>query len=116
MKNNILITILTYLGILLIMINYSICLKYGFSETLAFFGVTDFVDIYNLITDDVDIWYNKFNSTYKVQVPSSQGTNNFIRDKKDKRSFFKQFITLAKRYAKTIINDKQMLLLLFLQH
>lgn len=39
MKNNILRTILTYLGILLIMINYSICLKYGFSETLAFFGI-----------------------------------------------------------------------------
>lgn len=92
-----------------------LCFAGSPQETLAFFGVTDFVDIYNLITDDVDIWYNKFNSTYKVQVPSSQGTNNFIRDKKDKRSFFKQFITLAKRYAKTIINDKQMLLLLFLQ-
>ena len=39
MKNNILRTILTYLGILLIMINYSICLKYGFSETLEFFGI-----------------------------------------------------------------------------
>lgn len=39
MKNNILRTILTYLGILLIMINYSIYLKYSFSETLAFFGI-----------------------------------------------------------------------------
>lgn len=39
MKNNILRTILTYLGILLIMINYSICLKYGFSETLLFFEI-----------------------------------------------------------------------------
>lgn len=39
MKNNILKTILIYLGILLIMINYSICLKYGFSETLLFFEI-----------------------------------------------------------------------------
>lgn len=39
MKNNISRTILTYLGILLIMINYSICLKYGFSETLVFFEI-----------------------------------------------------------------------------
>ena len=35
--------------------------------------------------------------------------------KKNKKSFVKQFITLSKRYAKTIINNKQQLLLLLAQ-
>ena len=35
--------------------------------------------------------------------------------KKNKKSFFKQFITLSKRYAKTIVNNKQQLLLLLAQ-
>lgn len=53
MKNNILRTILTYLCILLIMINYSICLKYSFSETLVFFRITFIVCIVCLLLERI---------------------------------------------------------------
>lgn len=85
------------------------------SETLQFFNVSDFVDIYNLINDDVDSWYNKFNSINTFKKSSNQIVSKFYKNNKNKRSFFKQFITLSKRYIKTIVNDKQMLLLLLLQ-
>ena len=53
MKNNILRTILTYLCILLIIISYSICLKYGFSETLLFFKITFIVCIACLLLERI---------------------------------------------------------------
>ena len=92
-----------------------LCFMGNPQETLQFFNVSDFVDIYNLINDDVDLWYDKFNSIHQLKKTQDQREANFTKSKKDKRSFLKQFITLSKRYVKTIINDKQMLLLLLLQ-
>lgn len=84
-------------------------------EALEFFEVHNFVDIYNLITDDVETWYDKYNhSLYKKgheQVSSVQKISSF----KNNRSFWKQFLTLTRRYAKTIINNKQQLFMLLLQ-
>lgn len=92
-----------------------VCFAGNPNEALSFFGVTNFVDIYNLITDDVDRWYIKYNnSNFKEQhekVPVTQKIGSF----KNKRSFFKQFLTLARRYAKTIFNNKQQLFMLLLQ-
>lgn len=53
MKIKILRTILTYLCILLIMISYSICLKYSFSETLVFFRITFIVCIVCLLLERI---------------------------------------------------------------
>lgn len=85
-------------------------------DTLNFFGVNDFVDIYNLISSDVDKWYNTYNnSAYCEKVVVRKSSASFVKQGRNKRSFMKQFITLSKRYAKTILNDRQMLLLLLLQ-
>ena len=34
-------------------------------DALEFFGVTDFVDIYTLLSEDVDKWYQKFEEIYR---------------------------------------------------
>lgn len=84
-------------------------------EALEFFGVDDFVDIYNLINEDVDSWYEKFQKTYnfeKPQIVEKNKSNNIINKNK---SFLKQLIILIKRYIKLISNDFQQLLLLFAQ-
>ena len=84
-------------------------------EALEFFEVDDFVDIYNLINEDVERWYEKFqdiNNFEKPQIVEKHQSNNIINKKK---SFFKQLINLIKRYIKLISNDFQQMLLLFVQ-
>ena len=93
-----------------------LCFAGSPKDTLEFFGVNDFVDIYNLLSDDVDYWYNKYNaSDYFETVVVRKSSDSITKKGKNNRSFMNQFITLSKRYAKTIINDKQMLLLLLFQ-
>ena len=83
-------------------------------DALSFFNVDDFVDIYTILSKDTEKWHQIFNnSTYKDHIIRDESTT--MVQKKNKKSFFKQFITLSKRYAKTIVNNKQQLLLLLAQ-
>lgn len=83
-------------------------------DALSFFNVDDFVDIYTILSKDTEKWHQIFNnSTYKDHIIRDESTT--MIQKKNKKSFFKQFITLSKRYAKTIVNNKQQLLLLLAQ-
>lgn len=84
-------------------------------EALEFFKVDDFVDIYNLINENVEGWYQKFKKIYnfeKPQIIEKDKSNNITKKNK---SFFKQLINLIKRYIKLIANDFQQMLLLFAQ-
>ena len=91
-----------------------LCFSGSPKEALEFFQVTDFVDIYTYLNKDTDTWYQTFNnSSYKDHVTSKE--NQSVTRSKNKKSFIKQFITLSKRYAKTILNNKQQLMLLLLQ-
>lgn len=86
------------------------------ADSLKFFEVNDFVDIYSLLNAHTDEWYEKFNnSSYKEEVIVSEEKEEIKQKGKNKKSFTKQFITLSKRYLKTIINDKQQLFLLLFQ-
>ena len=84
-------------------------------EALEFFEVDDFVDIYNLISDGLDFWLDKFENYKKNEITHTQpySKNNKIVIKK--KSFFKQLINLIHRYIKLISNDVQQLLILFAQ-
>ena len=89
---------------------------YGFpQDALDFFEVDDFVDIYTLIDENQEYWYEKFQSTQiptvKTEIQKNK-SNNIINKKK---SFFRQLIILIKRYIKLISNDFLQLLLLFAQ-
>lgn len=84
-------------------------------EALEFFEVNDFVDIYNLINENLEEWYEKFQKIYnfeKTKPVEKEKSNNIISKKK---SFLKQLINLITRYIKLITNDLQQLLLLLLQ-
>lgn len=92
-------------------------------DALEFFNVKDFVDIYNMITNDVDKWAKDFsNSSYNEKnieesndSKSTDNENVVSNNKKNKKSFFKQFFTLFMRRLKTLINNHQQLILLFAQ-
>ena len=85
------------------------------SDALDFFGQDDFVDVYTSISENTDLWYEKFNnSSYKEVVTSSEEVDNVSKIKNNK-SFSNQWLTLTRRYIKTIINNKVQLALLLLQ-
>lgn len=85
------------------------------NDALKFFGVNDFVDIYNYVTYEADKWSQEFkNSNYIVHEEKNQNeTNNSFNQKNKSRSFIKQFLTLTIRKLKTLFNNKPQMILLF---
>ncbi len=81
-------------------------------DALEFFGVNDFVDVYNEINDNPDKWKSSFKeSKYKQDIKTkSNGNTTKVSERKN---FFKQFITLTFRKFKLLFNNKQQLLILF---
>ncbi|MDF2538601.1 MAG: hypothetical protein K0S76_1622 [Herbinix sp.] len=86
------------------------------SDALTFFGVDNFVDIYNMVTSESEKWRDKFlTSKYYVKPQESDKKKVSVKDKKNKKSTLKQTVILSKRYVKLLLNDKQRMLLLLLQ-
>ena len=91
-----------------------LCFDGSPNDALEFFGVDDFVDIYNLISSNADEWYNKFNeSSYKKKPEINIEEESSTVIKKQSKSFFNQFLTLFSRKLKILINNKQQMLILF---
>lgn len=84
-------------------------------EALDFFEVDDFVDIYNLINDNLDFWLDKYQSIQTTEEKPIQpySKNNKIVNKK--KSFFRQLVNLISRNLKLIFNNVVQLLILFAQ-
>lgn len=90
----------------------NLCFFGSYDEALTFFGVSDIVDVYNLITEQAEQWSTKFEKSRVVsgklrQTPSASSKNN--------KSRFKQLRVLSSRYLKLVANDRQRLLLLLAQ-
>ena len=94
-------------------------------EALEFFKVKDFVDIYNLISNDPDKWLNEFNESknnnknnideFNINNKNIENEITNINKKKNSKSFSKQLYTLFRRRLKILINNHQQLILLFAQ-
>ena len=84
-------------------------------EALDFFGVDDFVDIYTLLNENMEEWYEKFTAIYGKETVSHVEIQKRNKVPHKKKSFLKQLITLIRRYIKLIANDVQQLILLFAQ-
>lgn len=84
-------------------------------EALDFFEVDDFVDIYNLIADNLNYWFEKYQNYNSISDTPVQpySKNNKIVNKK--KSFFKQLINLISRNIRLISNNVLQLLILFAQ-
>ena len=90
------------------------------SEITDYFGKKSLVEVYNELAGNVDNWNGYFLQNYymeKQNNPPSQAPHpNAGLEKKGKQvSSFKQCLVLIARYFELIWNDKQRLLLLFIQ-
>ena len=84
-------------------------------EALDFFGVDDFVDIYTLLNENMEEWYEKFTAIYGKETVDQVKIEKRNKVPHKKKSFIKQLLTLIRRYIKLISNDIQQLILLFAQ-
>lgn len=90
----------------------NLCFYGSYDEALKFFGVSDIVDIYNMITDEPEFWKAQHSETNSFVASTEKHS---LSTSKGKKYRFKQLFVLSARYLKLIINDKQRLLLLLLQ-
>lgn len=90
----------------------NLCFCGSYDEALAFFGVSDIVDVYDMITDHAKEWSEK----YKQSVtPSGAHRKTDAVSGKQKTDRLKQLGVLCTRYMKLVANDRQRLLLLLFQ-
>lgn len=86
-------------------------------EAKKFFGVNDFVEIYNLISSNPKKWNAKLEQKDDNFLESIKEEKKYSKHKKikaKKKPIINQFLILVSRYAKTILNNPlQMCLLLF---
>ncbi len=90
----------------------NLCFYGSYEEALKFFGVSDIVDVYNMITDNAEHWKNEYEQTKASSNKVREVTPVSSRTKKNR---LKQLGVLSARYIKLVINDKQRLLLLLMQ-
>lgn len=90
-----------------------LCFYGSYDEALSFFGVSDVVDIYNMITYESKEWSNKY-AEIAPETGKKRLTNTSVA-KKLKENGLAQLLVLCSRYTKLIFNDKQRLLLLLVQ-
>lgn len=83
-------------------------------DALSFFGVNDFVDVYNLLSNDVDKWEKSFKNlkNNKKEIIKAREITSNTKTTKSK-SFIKQFFTLTIRKLKTLFNNKPQMILIF---
>ena len=90
------------------------------SEITNYFGKKSLVEVYDELAGNVDNWNGYFLQNYYMEKqnnpPSRTSNPNEGLEKKGKQvSSFKQCLVLIARYFELIWNDKQRLLLLFIQ-
>ena len=90
--------------------NLCFCGAYG--EALDFFGVSDIVDVYNMITEQAPQWSTRF---ARSRIVSDSVRNPAAASGKSRENPFRQLSVLSSRYLKLVANDRQRLLLLLLQ-
>lgn len=90
----------------------NLCFYGSHDEALDFFGVSDVVDIYNMITENARQWRARYENTHSLSGPPRQGSALGAQRQKNR---LRQLAVLSARYLKLVVNDRQRLLLLLLQ-
>lgn len=90
----------------------NLCFYGSYEDALQFFGVSDVVDIYNMITEQARQWSVKFE---KLRVTSGKVRTFKEVSNRVKESHIRQLGVLSERYLKLVANDKQRVLLLLVQ-
>ncbi len=89
-----------------------LCFCGSYDEALKFFGVSDVVDIYAMISDEAENWNTKYKKTQKFIQKTHRDDMEISKLKKNR---IKQFAVLSSRYFKLVSNDTQRLILLLMQ-
>ncbi len=87
-----------------------ICYYGPYNEIFEYFHVHEFVEIYDILKEDTDSWYQKY--LKNNQNSSKENLKKTIFHQNKSVNFFTQTKTLIKRYASSLKNNKLMLLLL----
>ena len=90
----------------------NLCFFGSYDEALRFFGVSDVVDVYNMINDHAVAWRTRYDQTATKSGPARMTSGN-VSSSSGKKSF--QLPVLCTRYLKLVVNDRQRLLLLLFQ-
>lgn len=90
----------------------NLCFYGSYDEALRFFGVSDVVDVYNMITDQSKQWRARFENS---RVAPRKVKQRAASSGKLKKNRMKQLGVLSSRYMKLVANDRQRLLLLLIQ-
>lgn len=90
----------------------NLCFFGSYDDALQFFGISDIVDVYNMMTEKAEEWREKYDKTTIPVGPGRVAPGNVSSGKSKKRL---QLPVLCSRYLKLVINDKQRLLLLLIQ-
>lgn len=90
----------------------NLCFFGSYYDALVFFGVSDVVDVYNMITEQSEEWRRKYDEA-TLQGRLGRTVSQSAPSKKGKKKF--QLLVLCSRYMKLVMNDRQRLLLLLVQ-
>lgn len=90
----------------------NLCFCGSYDEALAFFGVNNIVDVYNMITYQAKEWSARY---AQIAIPAGAPRKAAQAPVKQPGEHKHQLKVLCARYLKLIINDKQRLWLLLLQ-
>ncbi|MDR0219985.1 MAG: FHA domain-containing protein [Lachnospiraceae bacterium] len=91
----------------------NLCFFGTLAEALAFFGVSDVVDVYKMLTDEPLVWRGKYDAAQAGRAESA--ASGGAAQKARKKEWAKQTAILTARHLHIMINDRVRLLLIMLQ-
>ena len=89
-----------------------LCFFGSYQEAMAFFNITDIVDVYNILSNDPENCAQRFMASRPKVRARIQSTGRTTIPKRQKQS---EIPVLFSRYLKLLFNDRQRALILFLQ-
>jgi len=92
----------------------NLCFCGTYEEALRFFAVDDVVDVYNLITNDPQIYKDRYLKEQK-QNAKSVGQKSSMQKQTTGHSWLQQVAVLCKRHIHIMRNDRIRLMLIMLQ-
>ncbi|MBR5134811.1 MAG: FHA domain-containing protein [Clostridia bacterium] len=91
-----------------------LCFVGNYQEALAFFGVDDLVDVYNMITDNAEYWQQQYAARVGQKAPNTRRSMSGMK-KSAGHGPVHQMLVLFRRHMHILFNDRVRLLLILLQ-
>jgi len=93
----------------------NLCFYGSYKEALDFFGVTDIVNVYDMVTENAVKWRDKFKLRQSSVENGKAVSNKTISKTKSRKNGLNQLSILCKRYIHLLFNDKRRLVMILLQ-